>query len=137
MNKLQLLSHFSFAASAPLKRSFLGNVYNNASRLITVGQKIAPEKPKKAPPTGYQLFMKERTLGKQQGENQENPRDRFKRLAAEWNDLSEERKDIYRARYAINLLEAITQPLVKYIGINVKNGTAKGKSKLPMHIYFI
>lgn len=62
---------------------------------VTVGSKNAPPKPRKSPLSAYQLFVKEKIASK---DEEGSPADKFKRVAAEWNDMAEEDKNVYRSR---------------------------------------
>ena len=63
---------------------------------VTVGAKNAPPKPRKTPLSAYQIFLKEKAVSNDYSD--ENPVDRFKRVAAEWKDLTEEDKSVYQER---------------------------------------
>ena len=66
---------------------------------VTVGAKNAPPKPRKSPLSAYQIFVKEKAMSNTN--DNENPADRFKRVAAEWKDMTEADKSIYHERYIL------------------------------------
>ena len=72
-----------------------------SAHTVTVGSKNAPPKPRRTPLSAYQLFVKEKALNKEYGE--ESPVDRFRKVAAEWRDLPEQDKNVYRERYSLNM----------------------------------
>ena len=72
-------------------------VVQSVRNTVTVGAKNAPPKPRKSPLSAYQIFVKEKV--KNTDYDNENPVDRFKRVAAEWKELNEQDKGIYQERY--------------------------------------
>lgn len=63
---------------------------------ITVGSRNAPPKPRKTPLNAYQLFVKEKMADRS---DEKNAIDKFRNTAAEWKNMTDEDKNVYRERY--------------------------------------
>eukprot|EP00112_Aurelia_sp_Birch-Aquarium-sp1_P023968 Seg7355.2 transcript_id=Seg7355.2/GoldUCD/mRNA.D3Y31 product="hypothetical protein" protein_id=Seg7355.2/GoldUCD/D3Y31 len=87
----RLIKSSKIANAACLKRAFMSSYVGG------FGKKEYLSKPRKAPLSAYQLFLKERVEEMKTGSDQK-PVEMFRKVAGEWQNLKEQEKDLYRDR---------------------------------------